>query len=173
MFTDRHDGRHEEDLQLMVRPGPEHECLGERQQHDRQETQNDEIPCPHDRTPSSQDSDAGASRQAQGTIAPTIQPRLGTAENQRAGPTQPRSQAPDEGVRQARPTVRPQGEQQWQQADDTQASYDAKQETHAAYERLREPATPRAEQDRLVDYQRQVNTRVPTPPGALDIPDYP
>jgi hypothetical protein len=67
----------------------------------------------------------------------------------------------------------PESEQTLEVQFHTQASYDAKQETHAAYERLREPATPRAEQDRLVDYQRQVNTRVPTPPGALDIPDYP
>ena len=55
----------------------------------------------------------------------------------------------------------------------TEASYQAKQETHAAYERLRDPATPKEEQDRLINYQRAVNARVPTPPGATDIPDYP
>ena len=55
----------------------------------------------------------------------------------------------------------------------TAASYAVKQETHAAYEKLRDPATPKAEQVRLADYQRQVNTRVPTPTGALDISDYP
>jgi hypothetical protein len=55
----------------------------------------------------------------------------------------------------------------------TEASYEAKQETHAAYERLRGPATPKDEQERLVEYQRAVNARVPTPPGATDIPNYP
>ena len=55
----------------------------------------------------------------------------------------------------------------------TEASYQAKQETHAAYERLRDPATPKDEQERLVEYQRAVNARVPTPPGATDIPDHP
>lgn len=55
----------------------------------------------------------------------------------------------------------------------TEASYGAKQETHAAYERLRDTSTPKDEQERLVDYQRAVNARVPTPPGATDIPDYP
>jgi hypothetical protein len=55
----------------------------------------------------------------------------------------------------------------------TEASYQAKQETHAAYERLRHPATPKDEQEQLVEYQRAVNARVPTPPGATDIPDYP
>jgi hypothetical protein len=55
----------------------------------------------------------------------------------------------------------------------TYASYEAKQETHAAYEKLRDPTTPRDEQDRLVEYQRKVNSRVPTPPGAAEIPDYP
>jgi hypothetical protein len=55
----------------------------------------------------------------------------------------------------------------------TEASYEAKQETHAAYERLRHPATPKDEQEQLVEYQRAINARVPTPPGATDIPDYP
>ena len=67
----------------------------------------------------------------------------------------------------------PESEQVLEVQFHTKASYDAKQETHVAYEKLRDPATPRGEQDRLVDYQRQVNTRVPTPPGALGIPDYP
>jgi hypothetical protein len=55
----------------------------------------------------------------------------------------------------------------------TQASYEAKQETHAAYERLRAPSTSKDEQERLAEYQRAVNARVPTPPGATEIPDYP
>jgi hypothetical protein len=55
----------------------------------------------------------------------------------------------------------------------TQASLEAKQETHAAYEKLRDPITPKDEQDQLVKYQRKVNSRVPTPPGATEILDYP
>jgi hypothetical protein len=55
----------------------------------------------------------------------------------------------------------------------TQASFEAKQETHAAYEKLRSPATPKEEQDKLVEFQRDVTARVPVPPGAADIPDYP
>jgi hypothetical protein len=55
----------------------------------------------------------------------------------------------------------------------TEASFEAKQETHAAYERLRDPATAKDEQERLVEYQRTVNARIPTPPGAADIPDHP
>jgi hypothetical protein len=55
----------------------------------------------------------------------------------------------------------------------TQASLDAKEETHSAYEKLRDPGTPRDEQDRLAEYQRKVNSRVPPPPGAREIPDYP
>jgi hypothetical protein len=55
----------------------------------------------------------------------------------------------------------------------TQASFEAKQVTHAAYERLRDPATSKAEQDRLARYQREVTARIPVPPGVMDIPDYP
>jgi hypothetical protein len=55
----------------------------------------------------------------------------------------------------------------------TEASFHAKQETHPAYERLRAPATPKAEQDELAEFQRQVTARVPVPPGATDVLDYP
>lgn len=55
----------------------------------------------------------------------------------------------------------------------TRASFDAKQETHAAYEKMRIPTTPKAEQDRLAEYQREVTARVPVPAGATDIPNYP
>jgi len=55
----------------------------------------------------------------------------------------------------------------------TQASLDAKEETHWAYEKLRDPATSKAEQEALSTYQREVTARVPIPPGALEIPDYP
>jgi hypothetical protein len=55
----------------------------------------------------------------------------------------------------------------------TQASLNAKEETHWAYEKLRDPATSKAEQEKLSAYQREVSARIPIPPGALDIPDYP
>lgn len=55
----------------------------------------------------------------------------------------------------------------------TQASFEAKQVTHAVYERLRNPATSRAEQDRLARYQREVTARIPVQRGVMDIPDYP
>ena len=54
----------------------------------------------------------------------------------------------------------------------TQASYEAKQETHWAYEKLRDPATSKAEQEALSAYQCKVTARIPIPPGAAAIPDY-
>jgi hypothetical protein len=54
----------------------------------------------------------------------------------------------------------------------TRASLDAKEETHWAYEKLRDPATVKAEQEALSRYQRDVTARISIPPGALDIPDY-
>jgi hypothetical protein len=55
----------------------------------------------------------------------------------------------------------------------TQASLDAKEETHWAYEKLRVGAPTRAEQRELEGFQIQITARVPTPPSATDIPDYP
>jgi hypothetical protein len=55
----------------------------------------------------------------------------------------------------------------------TQASFGAKQQTHGAYEQLRSPGTPEAEQDKLAEFQRRITADVPVPPGAADIPDYP
>lgn len=54
----------------------------------------------------------------------------------------------------------------------TQASLDAKEETHWAYEKLRVGVPTPAEQRELEDYQKRVTARVPVPPGAQDIPDY-
>ena len=51
----------------------------------------------------------------------------------------------------------------------TQASFEAKQETHAAYERIRDPATPHSEITGLRDYQRDVCARIPIPPGAQEV----
>jgi hypothetical protein len=53
----------------------------------------------------------------------------------------------------------------------TRASFEAKQLSHAAYERIRNPQTPDAELDELKDFQRQISAKIPVPPGALEI-DY-
>lgn len=55
----------------------------------------------------------------------------------------------------------------------TEASLAAKEETHDAYKRLRTLAGDDGEAGRLHAYQREVTAKVPIPPGALDIPDYP
>lgn len=55
----------------------------------------------------------------------------------------------------------------------TQVSFEVKQETHRAYEKIRDPATPKSERDVLLAYQREVSARIPVPPGAMDISNYP
>lgn len=55
----------------------------------------------------------------------------------------------------------------------TQASLDAKEETHWAYERLRSLPENEEEVRELHAYQREVTSKVPIPPGAPEIPDYP
>jgi hypothetical protein len=55
----------------------------------------------------------------------------------------------------------------------TQASLDAKEETHGAYEQIRSLPDDDAEVSRLHAYQREVTAKVPTPSGALGIPEYP
>ena len=54
----------------------------------------------------------------------------------------------------------------------TQASLDAKEETHGAYEQIRSLPDDDAEVGKLHTYQREVTAKIPIPPGALDIPDY-
>lgn len=51
----------------------------------------------------------------------------------------------------------------------TPESYEAKQLTHWAYERLRGSGVSPAERRELEAYQRQVNRLVPSPPGIADI----
>jgi hypothetical protein len=53
----------------------------------------------------------------------------------------------------------------------TEASYEAKQLTHPAYERIRNPATPDDEVEELRRFQRDVSAKVAIPPRAADIPD--
>ncbi|HMD91279.1 MAG TPA: hypothetical protein VKG80_01430, partial [Trebonia sp.] len=54
----------------------------------------------------------------------------------------------------------------------TQISFEAKQLTHPAYERLRNPLTSLEEQDELADFQRRVNAYVPEPPDVHEVPNY-
>ena len=55
----------------------------------------------------------------------------------------------------------------------THASFEAKQETHAAYERLRTLPEDHEEFFELRAFQREVTAKIPVPPGAADIPNYP
>jgi len=52
-------------------------------------------------------------------------------------------------------------------------SFEAKQITHAAYERLRTHQADAFEELVLEAFQKKVTAEVPIPPGAADIPDYP
>jgi hypothetical protein len=55
----------------------------------------------------------------------------------------------------------------------TRISFEAKQLTHKAYERLRTHQADKFEQMVLEAFQRKVTGEVPVPRGATDIPDHP
>jgi hypothetical protein len=55
----------------------------------------------------------------------------------------------------------------------TRISFEAKQLTHDAYERLRGHPADKLEPLVLEAFQRKVTGEVPVPPGATDIPDHP
>lgn len=55
----------------------------------------------------------------------------------------------------------------------TRASFEAKQLSHDAYERIRNPQTSELELDDLEDFQRKVCDKVPVPPGASEIENPP
>jgi hypothetical protein len=55
----------------------------------------------------------------------------------------------------------------------TRASFEAKQLTHPAYERIRNPETSDDERAELEDFQRQAGEKIPIPPGATEIEDCP
>jgi hypothetical protein len=55
----------------------------------------------------------------------------------------------------------------------TRISFEAKQLTHGAYERLRSEGHDEFERMVLKAFQREVSAEVPSPPGATGIPDYP
>ena len=50
----------------------------------------------------------------------------------------------------------------------TQDSWEAKQKTHAAYEKIESPETAAPDRARLREYQRDITAQIPIPPGALD-----
>lgn len=55
----------------------------------------------------------------------------------------------------------------------TSASLEAKELTHQAYERIRNPDTPPTERGELEAFQLRVNALLDTPPGTSEIPDFP
>ena len=55
----------------------------------------------------------------------------------------------------------------------TRISFEAKQLTHSAYERLRTGQPDKFEQMVLEAFQKKVIAEVPIPSGADGIPDYP
>jgi hypothetical protein len=55
----------------------------------------------------------------------------------------------------------------------TKISFEAKQITHSAYERLRTKQADELEEMVLETFQRKVSAEIPIPPGATEIPDYP
>jgi hypothetical protein len=57
---------------------------------------------------------------------------------------------------------------QWHTAE----SWEAKQKTHEAYEKIHDLTTPVEEVERLRDYQSAVCAEIPVPPGALQIRRY-
>ncbi len=54
----------------------------------------------------------------------------------------------------------------------TYESFQAKQLTHEAYERIRSPLTPDRERDDLYSFQRSVSIAIPVPEKSLTIQDY-
>ena len=54
----------------------------------------------------------------------------------------------------------------------TRTSFEAKQLTHPAYERLRTKQADVFEELVLEAFQKKVTADIPVPPGAADIPDY-
>jgi hypothetical protein len=55
----------------------------------------------------------------------------------------------------------------------TRISFEAKQLTHDAYEKLRTQQADKFEQMVLEAFQKEVTDEVPVPSGAADVPDYP
>jgi hypothetical protein len=69
--------------------------------------------------------------------------------------------------------VEPDSGQRFEVQFHTRISFEAKQLTHGAYERLRTRRPDKFEQMVLEAFQKKVTSHVPVPRGAIDIPDYP
>ena len=69
--------------------------------------------------------------------------------------------------------IEPETGQRFELQFHTRISFEAKQITHDAYERLRTGQADAFEDMVLEAFQRKVAAVVPVPPGATDIPDYP
>jgi hypothetical protein len=69
--------------------------------------------------------------------------------------------------------IEPDSGQRFEVQFHTRISFEAKQLTHAAYERLRSQQADAFEELVLEAFQKKVTAEVPVPPGADGIPDYP
>lgn len=69
--------------------------------------------------------------------------------------------------------IEPETGQRFEVQFHTRISFEAKQITHDAYERLRTLKADKFEGMVLEAFQKKVSGEVPIPPGATDIPDYP
>jgi hypothetical protein len=69
--------------------------------------------------------------------------------------------------------IEPDSGQRFEVQFHTRISFEAKQLTHDAYERLRTNQPDKFEQMVLEAFQRKVSADVPVPPGAVDIPNHP
>ena len=69
--------------------------------------------------------------------------------------------------------IEPETGQRFEVQFHTRISFEAKQLTHDAYERLRTNQVDMFEELVLEAFQKKVAADVPVPPGATDIPDYP
>ena len=69
--------------------------------------------------------------------------------------------------------IDPESGQRFEVQFHTRISFEAKQLTHPAYERLRTRQPDKFEQMILEAFQKKVSADVPVPPGASDIPGYP
>jgi hypothetical protein len=68
--------------------------------------------------------------------------------------------------------IEPETGQRFEVQFHTRISFEAKQLTHPAYERLRTRQPDKFEQMVLEAFQKKVFAEVPVPPGALEIPDH-
>jgi hypothetical protein len=69
--------------------------------------------------------------------------------------------------------IEPDTNQRFEVQFHTRISFEAKQITHSAYERLRTRQADMFEELVLEAFQKKVTAQVPVPPGAFTIPDYP